>query len=72
MQSVITYDEGPVIPGTTMKATIVTYPDEFAKREIQELAKAGGYSVEAVITQKQVIKSGYGVGWARRRSSLSL
>ena len=45
-----------------MKATIVTYPDEFAKREIQELAKAAGYSVEAVITQKQVVKSEYGVG----------
>ncbi|MDV3244797.1 MAG: GTPase HflX [Nitrososphaerales archaeon] len=45
-----------------MKATIVTYPDEFAKREIQELAKAAGYSVEAVVTQKQVVKSGYGVG----------
>ncbi len=45
-----------------MKATIVTYPDEFSKREIQELAKAAGYSAEAVITQKQIIKSGYGVG----------
>jgi GTPase len=45
-----------------LKATIVTYPDEFAKREITELARAGGYSVEAVVTQKQVIKSGYGVG----------
>ncbi len=45
-----------------MKATIVTYPDEFAKREIQELAKAAGYSVEALITQKQVVRSGYGVG----------
>ncbi|MDV3293635.1 MAG: GTPase HflX [Nitrososphaerales archaeon] len=45
-----------------MKATIVTYPDEFAQREIQELAKAAGYSVEAIITQKRVVKSGYGVG----------
>ena len=44
------------------KATIVTYPDEFTKREILELAKAAGYRVQAVITQKQVIKSGYGVG----------
>jgi GTPase len=44
------------------KATIVTYPDEFAKQEILELAKAGGYRVQAVITQKQVIKSEYGVG----------
>ncbi|HUK79657.1 MAG TPA: GTPase HflX [Nitrososphaerales archaeon] len=44
------------------KATIVTYPDEFTKQEIVELAKAAGYRVQAVITQKQVIKSGYGVG----------
>jgi GTP-binding protein HflX len=45
-----------------MKATIVTYADEFAKREAQELAKAAGYSVEAVIGLKQVIKSEFGVG----------
>jgi GTPase len=44
------------------KATIVTYPDEFTRQEIQELAKAAGYRVQAVITQKQIIKSGYGVG----------
>jgi len=44
------------------KATIVTYPDEFAKREIVELAAAAGYSVEAVITQKRVVKSEFGVG----------
>ena len=44
------------------KATIVTYPDEFAKREIAELAVAGGYSVQALITQKRVVKSEFGVG----------
>jgi len=44
------------------RATIVTYPDEFAKQEIQELARAAGYSVQAVITQKRVVKSSYGVG----------
>ncbi len=44
------------------KATVVTYPDEFAKKEIAELAKAAGYSVVAMVTQKQVIKSQYGVG----------
>lgn len=44
------------------KATIVTYPDEFTRQEILELAEAAGYRVQAVITQKQVIKSGYGVG----------
>lgn len=45
-----------------MRATIVTYPDEFTKQEIQDLAKAAGYSVEAIVTQKQVVKSEYGVG----------
>jgi GTP-binding protein HflX len=44
------------------KATVVTYPDEFTKQEILELAKAAGYRVQAVITQKQVVKSEYGVG----------
>ena len=44
------------------KATVVTYPDEFAKQEIMDLAKAAGHSVQAVLTQKQVVKSEYGVG----------
>jgi GTP-binding protein HflX len=45
-----------------VKATVVTYPDEFMKQEVLELAKAAGYTVEAVITQKRVVKSEYGVG----------
>ena len=44
------------------KATIVTYRDEFAQREITELAEAAGYSVQAVLPQKTVLKSEYGVG----------
>ncbi len=44
------------------KATVVTYSDEFAIQEVKELAKAAGYTVEALITQKQVVKSEYGVG----------
>lgn len=44
------------------KATIVTYPDEFAKQEIAELARAAGYSVQAIITQRRVVKSEFGVG----------
>ena len=50
--------------GTTAenRAIIVTYPDEFAKREIAELARAAGYEVNEVITQREVIKSEYGVG----------
>jgi GTPase len=47
---------------TQSKAIIVTYPDEFAKVEITELAKAAGYDVTRIITQKAVIKSEYGVG----------
>ena len=48
--------------GPTEKATIVTYPDEFDKNEIVGLAQAAGYKVEAVVTQKRVVKSEYGVG----------
>ena len=44
------------------KATIVTYPDEFSKQEIKELAKAAGYNVVGIITQKRVVKSEYGIG----------
>jgi GTPase len=44
------------------KATIVTYRDEFAQREIRELAEAAGYSVEALLPQKVIVKSEYGVG----------
>jgi GTP-binding protein HflX len=44
------------------KAIVVTYPDEFAKQEIVELAKAGGYEVNEVVTQREIIRSEYGVG----------
>jgi len=44
------------------KATIVTYPDEFSKEEIRELAARAGYTVVGMITQKRVVKSEYGVG----------
>jgi GTP-binding protein HflX len=44
------------------KVTIVTYPDEFSKREIVELARAAGYTVQTLITQKRIVKSEYGVG----------
>jgi len=46
----------------SLKATIVTYADEFAKKEAQELAKAAGYSVQAVIGLKQIVRSEFGVG----------
>ena len=48
--------------GPADKITIVTCPDEFSKRKIVELARAAGYSVQALITQKRVVKSEYGVG----------
>jgi GTPase len=44
------------------KAIVVTYPDEFTKQEIVELARAGGYQVVQVVTQKRIIHSEYGVG----------
>jgi len=43
-------------------AIVVTYPDEFARQEIVELARAGGYEVKEVVTQREVIRSEYGVG----------
>ena len=48
--------------GNISKAIVVTYPDEFAKNEIIELAKAAGYEVAEVMTQRKIIKSEYGVG----------
>jgi GTP-binding protein HflX len=47
---------------TGSKAVVVTYPDEFAKNEIVELARAAGYEVAAVMTQKNIIRSEFGVG----------
>ena len=44
------------------RAIVVTYPDEFSKREIVDLAKAGGYEVLEVVAQREIIRSGYGVG----------
>jgi GTP-binding protein HflX len=52
----------PLSSSTGSKAIVVTYPDEFAKNEILELAVAAGYEVAAVMTQKQIVKSEYGVG----------
>jgi GTPase len=48
--------------GPSDKATVVTFPDEFEKNEILELAKAAGYDVVGVVTQKNIIRSEYGVG----------
>ena len=44
------------------KATVVSYPDEFSKIEILELAQAAGYEVVDVMSQRQIVKSEYGVG----------
>ena len=54
--------EATLSTGQGTKAILVTYPDEFAKREITELARAAGYEVIQVVTQRQIIKSEYGVG----------
>lgn len=44
------------------KATVVTYPDRFAREEVVELAKAAGYEVVQIMIQKRIVKSEYGVG----------
>jgi GTPase len=54
--------EKPIGTGDINKAIIVTYPDDFAKNEIAELARAAGYDVTKIMTQKMVIKSEFGVG----------
>ena len=47
---------------TGSRAIVVTYPDEFARLEISELSKAAGYEVSQIVTQREIIKSEYGVG----------
>lgn len=47
---------------SSLKATIVTYADEFSKREALELSKAAGYSVQAVIGLHHIVRSEFGVG----------
>jgi GTP-binding protein HflX len=44
------------------RAIVVTYPDDFDKNEIIELSKAAGYEVAQVMTQRDIIRSQYGVG----------
>jgi len=44
------------------RAIVVTYPDEFDRHEIVELAKAAGYEVTDVVTQREIVRSEYGVG----------
>jgi GTPase len=44
------------------KATVVSYPDDFAKQEVLELAKAAGYTIVDIVTQRQILRSEYGVG----------
>src|SRR5579863_2674453 len=50
------------MPDNGDKAIIVTYPDKFDREEIEGLAKAAGYEVAAVVTQRRVLKSEFGVG----------
>jgi len=48
--------------GPGNRAIVVTYPDDFTRQEITELSKAAGYEVSQVVTQREIIKSEYGVG----------
>jgi GTP-binding protein HflX len=43
-------------------AIIISYPDPFAREEIKELAKTAGYDIQHIVTQRQIIKSEFGVG----------
>lgn len=44
------------------KAILITYPLQQASAEAISLAEAAGYSVEKVVTQREITKSRYGVG----------
>ena len=51
---------------------MVTYRDQFAEQEILELAKAAGYSVQALLPQKVLLKSSYGVGVGKAAELLEI
>lgn len=44
------------------KAILITYPFDEAIREATALADAAGYSITKVVTQRQIIKSRFGIG----------
>lgn len=44
------------------RAILVTYPDKFILQEAEELAKAAGYEVAGVLTQRYLMHSKYGLG----------
>jgi len=48
--------------GNFRKAILITYPIEQAMKEAIALADAAGYSVIKTVTQRQIIKSRYGIG----------
>jgi GTPase len=54
------------------RAIIVTYPDDFARQEVTELARAAGYEVTKVVTQRDIIKSEYGVGVGKAQELQSM
>lgn len=44
------------------KAILITYPNQFALSEAKSLAESAGYSIIEVISQKNLIRSRFGVG----------
>ena len=44
------------------KAILITYPVEQARNEAISLAETAGYSIIRIVTQKQITKSGFGIG----------
>ncbi|MEM1994896.1 MAG: GTPase HflX [Nitrososphaerales archaeon] len=44
------------------RAVLVTYPNQFILQEAKELAKAAGYEVVEVLTQRYLMHSKYGLG----------
>src|SRR5690606_34821243 len=44
------------------KAILITYPSEQAIKEASALADAAGYSIVKTVTQRQIVKSRFGIG----------
>ncbi|MFN3622245.1 MAG: GTPase HflX, partial [Nitrososphaerales archaeon] len=44
------------------RAVLVTYPNQFILHEAKELAKAAGYEVVEILTQRYLMHSKYGLG----------
>ncbi len=55
----------------SIRTILVTYPEHNAIAEAKSLADSAGYSVEKIVTQKNITSSKYGVGRGKAQSQLN-